>query len=241
MSGAKTKRRVLPLRRARSILSALIAGTAVLSGGAACAADMKPDLSGLWVASGNIRLLKTEQGTEPPLRAEARVIYERNLALRQKGDVSFDTSSRCMPPGVPRIAYLSRFRILQRPELIGFIYEWNHRSRLAFIDAQHKFADDALFLGDSVAHWEGRELVVDVASLSDRTLLDDALPHSESLHIVERYYLKDGGRTLVDEIMVEDPATFLSPWKTVVQFKKQPAGVELAEDVCADRVNLFGG
>jgi hypothetical protein len=130
---------------------------------------------------------------------------------------------------------------LQRPELIGFIYEWNHRSRLAFIDAQHKFADDALFLGDSVAHWEGRELVVDVASLSDRTLLDDALPHSESLHIVERYYLKDGGRTLVDEIMVEDPATFLSPWKTVVQFKKQPAGVELAEDVCADRVNLFGG
>ena len=72
-------------------------------------------------------------------------------------------------------------------------------------------------------------------------MVDDALPHSESLHVVERYHLSNGGNTLVDEIMVEDPATFLSPGKTVVQSRKQPAGVELAEDVCADRVNLFGG
>lgn len=225
----------------RSRLQVLVAGVvSICIASVAGAAETKPDLSGVWVVSGDRHLLKTSDDQLPPLRTEAKAVYQHHIAQRQQGDLSFDTTTRCIPPGIPRIAAVSPFRIVQKPDLVAFMYEWNRRYRIAYLDTYHKYVDDILYLGDSVAKWQGNELVVDVASLNDQTLLDDALPHSEALHVVERYHLADGGRTLSVEYTIEDPMTFSTPWTTTVKFKKQPAGVELKEDVCSDRVNLFG-
>ena len=51
--------------------------------------------------------------------------------------------------------------------------------------------------------------MVDTIGLNDKTFIDNyRTPHSEKLHVVERYKLVDGGKTLQVTFRVEDPDTF---------------------------------
>ncbi len=65
--------------------------------------------------------------------------------------------------------------------------------------------------GDSVGHWEGDTLVVDVTKLSDDTwLADNGLFHSSKLHVVER--LRRVGDTIQYQMAAEDPKVLAKPW-----------------------------
>jgi hypothetical protein len=90
-------------------------------------------------------------------------------------------------------------------------------------------------MGSATGKWEGKELVIDSKQYNEKTLLDDATPHSESLHVVERIRLVDRN-TLEDVVAVIDPETFTAPWETVLRFKRLPANTPVSEDVCTDRV-----
>jgi hypothetical protein len=88
--------------------------------------------------------------------------------------------------------------------------------------------------GKSKGHWEGDTLVSEMAGGSDRTLIDDLVPHGYDLKVTERYRLVDAN-TLEDRITIEDPAFFTQPWTSVVTYKRQPDAI-FAEDVCLDRL-----
>jgi len=45
-----------------------------------------------------------------------------------------------------------------------------------------------------------------------RSLNYDSLPHSDKLHVVERFTETTPGK-LTDEITIEDPDAFVAPWK----------------------------
>jgi hypothetical protein len=62
------------------------------------------------------------------------------------------------------------------------------------------------------------------------------MPHSESLHLIERLKLVSGD-TLEDRITVSDPETFTGDWETILRFKRQPSNTEISEDVCYDRTD----
>ena len=65
--------------------------------------------------------------------------------------------------------------------------------------------------GDSVGHWEGDTLVIDVRNLSGETWLgDNGLFHTEDLRETER--LRREGNTLTWQAIVEDPAVLVEPW-----------------------------
>ncbi len=65
--------------------------------------------------------------------------------------------------------------------------------------------------GDSVGHWEGDTLVVDVVNISTDTWLDgDGSFHDKNLHVVERFTRK--GNTLLYEVTVDDPTLFTRPF-----------------------------
>jgi hypothetical protein len=203
---------------------------------ASTATASTPDFGGVWVVAMPYTLLRTTDGKIPPLLPKARETYEHNIAARKAGDFSFDTTKTlCQPPGTPRTALMSPFRVLQAPDVVIFMFEWNHLRQLVTLNSQHGTDDNVFFMGDGVGKWEGGTLVVDTTRLNDHTLIDDALPHSESLHVVERFHLTGGGKTLQDDVMIEDPETFSSPWATKVVFKRQPSDAELKEDVCEDR------
>ena len=67
-----------------------------------------------------------------------------------------------------------------------------------------KHPDDLLpsYMGDSVWHWEGDTLVVDVIGFNDKTwLAGTGTFHSEALHIIERYTRVDKDQINYDVTM----------------------------------------
>jgi hypothetical protein len=128
------------------------------------------------------------------------------------------------------------FEILQRPKIIYFIHELNRLPRRAYLDESLPTDPDPHYLGYSVAHWDGDTLVIESAGFDDSTLLDDAgLPHSDALHVTERYELDKDGKRLHARFTVEDPKIFASPWSFTADYVRK-TGYELRENVCADKL-----
>jgi len=228
------------LARTRTVVRCWRVGACAIAmcvAGPAPAVANTPDLTGVWSIVSPPERVKTVDGKLPPLLPNAKAVYETHLAQAAKGDRSFDGTSRCLPPGLPRLMLVHRpFEILQRPKTIYFIHELNRLPRRAYLDESLPADPDPHYLGYSVAHWDGDTLVIESAGFDDSTLLDDAgLPHSAALHLTERYQLDKDGKHLRARFTIEDPKTFASPWAFTAEYVKKP-GYELRENVCADKL-----
>jgi hypothetical protein len=125
------------------------------------------------------------------------------------------------------------FQIFQMPDRVLFVFEGaTHTWRAVYTDGRKHPADpNPTYLGDSVGHWEGDTLVVDVVGFNDRTWLDqEGHPHSEQLHVTERYTRTDLD-TLQYSVTIEDPIAYTKPWTTSFWIPWVP-GAELLEYVC---------
>lgn len=201
---------------------------------ASCCAASTSDLAGPWEIARPINDLKTAAGTAPPLNAEGQKQY-----LEHKAHLEDDPLKRCLPPGVPRtlLQVGFPFNIVAGQDYVAVMMQWNHLPRVIYLNRDHFDNVGPGYLGQSVGHWEGGVLIVDTTGYNDSTWLDNSgLPHSESLHTVERISLKSR-TTLRDEITFDDPAVFSHPWKTVLLFKKRP-NVTIKEDYCLGRMGI---
>lgn len=202
-------------------------------------ASAAPNLDGLWQTVDPPQALRTLNGELPPMLPAARQLYEQHLAARQRGDLSFDDTVRCQPPGLPRI-YLEHmpFEIQQQDDAVYVLYQWNRLFRVIEMNTSHDHQNiyGPTFLGFAVGHWDETALVIDSIGFNDTTLLDSAgLPHSEDLHISERWKLQHSGQAIDVLITIEDAKTFSMPWQFRMQFRKLPATAEIHEDVCLER------
>jgi hypothetical protein len=108
-----------------------------------------------------------------------------------------------------------------------------HLVRLIYIDKEHPDDPDPSYDGNSIGRWDGDTLVVDSIAFKPNSVLDaTGIPHSEKLHLVERFRLRHRGAILVDRVTVEDPVIFTRPVTFDIEFAKHPE-VELMEDVCS--------
>jgi hypothetical protein len=86
--------------------------------------------------------------------------------------------------------------------------------------ASHAATTKISWFGDSVAHWEGDTLVVDTVGLDARSWVDNvATPHTDKLHVVDRYRRRDAGNLDVT-VQVDDPGAFTTPgrrWRTTTR------------------------
>jgi hypothetical protein len=90
------------------------------------------------------------------------------------------------------------------------------------------------YTGESVGRWEGEELVVDTIGIDERTFVDNyRTPHTDKLHVIERFKLIDGGKQLQDTIWVEDPAAFNMPWTAIQRWNRTNRG-PIEEDSCSE-------
>lgn len=198
-----------------------------------------PDLTGIWQVQGTVSTLKTLDGKTPPLKADIAKLYAARKAQLARGDRSFDpTVTLCKPPGTPRILYEPfPLEITQTTTQVYFTYQWNRLYRIVDLGDSNTVIAPTYF-GTSNAKWQGEVLTIDVQGLHDDTLLDAAgLPHSDELHITERYQLQDRGKKLSVSLHIEDPKTFVRPWDTRVILNKL-ATDRLGEDVCEERMGL---
>lgn len=194
-----------------------------------------PDFTGVWLIVKAPTTLKTATGSLPPLNAAGKALYEQHLAAAAHGDRSFDGLGKCLPPGLPRLMLVNEpFEIMQRDKAVYFLHELNRLPRRAYFGEALPADADPAYLGFSVARWEGATLVIESAGFREGTLLDDAgLPHSEALHLTERYQLDRDGRTLHARFTIDDPQLFTRAWEAKADYRKRP-GYEIPEQVCAD-------
>jgi hypothetical protein len=127
-------------------------------------------------------------------------------------------------PGVPRTTGMPMpIQFVQTPKQFIILYEAYHAYRVVPFDVKHPDDVEPSFMGDSVAHWEGDTLVVDVVGFNTQTWISGVgTIHTEKLHVVERYRFVDS-QTVVLEATIEDPGALTKPAKLYYTLRLAPA------------------
>jgi hypothetical protein len=163
-------------------------------------------------------------------------LKEANDRVRA-GQVPFIPHERCWPGGVPGWEVYTRVRpiyFLQTPQKVTIIDELDHQVRHVYMNVPHSKTVKPSWYGESVGHYEGDQLVIDTIGLNDKAPVDNyGTPHTSRIHVVERFRLIDGGRTLQATVTVDDPGAFNRPW-TAVQLWKRGVARPLEELACAE-------
>ena len=189
-------------------------------------ADGKPDLSGVWYAQRTV-----DPGKPEPLPwADA---LQRDRAANNSKD---SPGAHCLPRGLTNAGALFPFKLVQTPSLLVMLFEDDTPShRQVFLDGRgHPKDHDPNWMGHSIGHWEGETLVVDTVGFNDQSWLDAAgHPHSEMLHVTERFHRVDLGHLEI-EFTIEDTPTYAKPWviKRVADLDTRD---DIGEYVCIDR------
>jgi len=196
-------------------------------------AEGKPDLSGVWWSPVN-----TDPGKPEWLPAAQTVAAERAANNRKDSP-----QVRCLPSAVVRRGPLVEY--VQSKAVIIEISDDDSPGfhHIYLSPREHPKEPDPLWYGDSVARWDGDTLVVDRVNFIDDVWLDgDAHPHSDKLHVIERYRRPDLGH-LEAEITVEDPGVLAKPW-TFKRVSDLAPKEEVREFMCnennSDLLHLVG-
>jgi len=192
------------------------------------AAGGKPDLSGIWSPEHTFIYdisVSLAPGETLPLQPWAAKL----TAERQSKD---DPEANCLPTGVPRQAPYP-WRIVQTPTHIFFLFEGNiHSYRQIFMNrATHPADPDPTWYGDSIGKWDGDTLVVDSVGFNDKFWFDFAgHPHTEQLHVTERFHRTDFGH-LEYEATIDDPGAYTKPF-TMHGHSTLQMNTDLMEYIC---------
>ena len=217
-------------------LAAFVAGASGTAGKIGAAAAGPEALLGVWVPDAAPRALLTSKGKTPPLTAEASKVYTERRQRLARGDASFDPTTWCAGPGMPRILTMPYpLEIRADASRIVFIHGWYRWFRIVDLGAGTADPPLPLAMGFPVGHWEASGLVIRTTGLSDATVMDaSGLPHSEQLTVTERLRVLPDGR-LEDRITIDDPENYTQSWDTVLTFHRD-ASARVTDDVCPDRM-----
>jgi hypothetical protein len=240
-------------------------GQAIPAGAAAA----EPDLSGFWNRVGDLWLdpfpdddggkpvsrLKVDRPgaddiwagdfSNPILQPWARAIVKQNAESEIRREHVYTADDSCWPSGVPQVVnLLDEIEFLQTRDRVVIIYQRNHQVRWIWLNRDHTDNPAPSWYGESVGHYEGDTLVVDTIGLKTHkmSVVDPfGTPHTDKLHVVERYQLftTPFGKGLEITVEVDDPGAFTAPWKGTAEYRQNLAVTELKEVVCAENNRGF--
>jgi hypothetical protein len=204
-----------------------------------------PNWTGIWERVGSITWEpngKPGVPENPPFTPQYAEKYRLTTQAAREGHPVADPTSRCLPPGMPRIMTMSYpMEILMTPGQVTIIAEWSSQVRRVFTDGRgHPPADDLdpTYNGDSIGRWEGRgpgaTLVIDTVGIRGDTGFDSSgIEHSDQIRVTERIRQTAPDR-LEDEITVIDPKAFIHPWTVTKAYKRGAPNLQIREYVCEE-------
>jgi hypothetical protein len=163
-------------------------------------------------------------------------------ALKGVHEVPFAAQARCWPGGVPgQLLYpFEPFYFVQTAKEVWMMWQRDHMVRRVFLTGKHSANVKPSWFGESIGHYEnGDTLVVDTIGLSTHNSYIDNFrtPHSEKLHVVERFTVSPDGKNLTAVATVEDPDTFNAPLSMTQRWFK--VNNPMSETVCAENNEDF--
>jgi len=172
--------------------------------------------------------------SNPNLKPAVKEAMKKDLDEVLAGKIAFTPSTSCVPAGVPWfLLQPSNLFFVQTAKEVVLIQAYDSQVRHVFMNVPHSTDVKPSWYGESVGRYEGDTLVVDTIGLSRKTFVDPyRTPHSEKLHVVERFKLDDGGKTLQVTMTVEDPETYYQPWQAILRYRQAQGPV--MEAACAE-------
>jgi hypothetical protein len=271
-----------------------VAPTVGAANGGSEGAESIPDFSGFWVhplpgfeplSSGPTALVNQARRpngtgdilklagdyTNPILKPEAAEVVKGHAELGLNGIGDPNPRNQCWPAGVPFVFTNGPTQLLQLPDKVVILYAYDHQVRRVRMNQPHPAQVTPSWYGDSVGHYEGDTLVIDTVGIKvGRYSMVDwyGTPHTEALHVVERYRLldreaaKDGfardakqhnvadgmrnpngrGKYLQLQFTVEDKGVFTTPWTATMTYGSggsDPA--DWLEQACAENILWYPG
>jgi hypothetical protein len=152
-----------------------------------------------------------------------------------EGKIAFTPHSSCTHAGVPGF-HLYGFQPLyfvQTPKEVVMIYSNDQQVRHVYLDAPHSANPKPSWYGESVGHYDGETLLVDTIGLNDKTFVNNfRTPHTQKLHVMERFKLVDNGKVMQVDITFEDPDAFNAPWSVMQRYDRVQR--PMVEEICAE-------
>jgi hypothetical protein len=203
--------------------------------GAPAAAGDVGSYNQFWNDSGTT-VLSTRQSSLVVEPADGRVPTrpEAEQARAEAEELSFDNWEhmspwdRCITRGVPAgffpAGYNNAYQFIQTPGYVVIMYEMIHAARVIPTNGRpHRPAHLRSWEGDSVGHWEGQTLVVDVTNFNGNSWIATnaaagrirGIKQSAQAHIVERF-TRTAPDTILYEVTIDDPPTYTRPWKVSI-------------------------
>ena len=252
-------------------------------------AESIPDFSGVWihanpgfepVAAGPTALVnraRRPNGTgdilrlagdynNPILKPEIMEAVKKHGELGMAGIGDPNPRNQCWPAGVPFVFTNGPTQLLQQPDRVTILYGYDHQVRRVRLNQPHPAQVIPSWYGDSVGHYAGDTLVIDTVGIKvGRYSMVDwyGTPHTEALHVVERYRMLDpeaakegfdrdakqhnvamgkpnsGGKYLQLRFTVEDKGVFTTPWTATMTFGRSL--IDWAEAACAENIQWYSG
>jgi hypothetical protein len=200
------------------------------------------DLTGTWQHGGG---QNNGFRFSPPagfkLTATAQVQYDAAQKAAAAGKVYRDDIGQCWPAGLPIImTRVWPIAMVQNPTTIFMISGFMNSVRIIYLDGRKHTDPDVVvrsFNGESIGHWEGDTLVVDTRNfVDDHHWIDNGIPGSDALRIVERMKLINNGATLEIEYAMTDPKSWEGEWKMTKRFRRMDE-TDITEASCLPDLN----
>jgi hypothetical protein len=155
---------------------------------------------------------------------------------------AFTAQSSCVPAGVPFfMGYGGPDPIvfLQTSKEVWMIWTEDNQVRRVYLNVPHSRNPKPSWYGESIGHYEGDSLVIDTVGLNAKTVVDIyRTPHTEQLHVIERWHMIDGGKGMEAVFTVEDPGSFYKPWTAKRRYRR--IDQDYNEKICAENnTNIF--
>jgi hypothetical protein len=172
----------------------------------------------------------------PNLKPGAAAALKRENDRILAGGMAYTARQSCKPAGIPAFMLfpvVEPMYFIQTPKQVTMVFSGDAQTRRIYLDVPHSANPKPSWYGESVGRYEGDTLVVDTIGLNNKTYLDNyRTPHSEKLHVVERWKLLDP-MTLQLVLTVDDPDTFNAPWTATQNFRRIERPQD-DEEVCAE-------
>jgi hypothetical protein len=182
----------------------------------------RPDFSGVWIGS-----------LDPNPEVAALLPWAAKITKERMANAGKDTPGTfCLPafaiPSGPLI-----YKIVQTPTLLITLFENVPNVRQVYLDGRaHPKEPNPSWLGHSTGSWQEDTLVIYTVGFNDKSWLGPRFPHTEMLHVTERYRRTDRAHLEI-EATLEDPGTFTKPWKQRYTWYLAPED-DVLEYVCSE-------
>ena len=195
----------------------------------------------IWLDSGDTVLStgQTSMIIDPPngrapIRESALATRDNFFANVENDYIYHTVWDRCITRGVPGsmlpAGYNNAYRFVQTDDSFTIVYEMIHDVRtISLTKETHVDNKVKLWMGDSVARWDGDTLEIETTNFNDRGMLANSMaggrlkgvPISEDFQVLERF-TRVSADTIIWEARMTDPGSLTAPFTISMPLTKDP-------------------